>query len=59
MALEKTSAIHDYLTSKIVNNDTKTLEDDIADIEKVTLDDLKRVADKYLNKENLCYIKLN
>lgn len=59
MALEGTSDVHNYLTLKIVNDDTKTFEDDMADIEKTTLDDLKRVADKYLNKENLCYVKLN
>ena len=59
MALEGASDVHNYLTLKIVNDDTKTFEDDMADIEKTTLDDLKRVADKYLNKENLCYVKLN
>lgn len=59
MAFERTSSIHDYLTGKIINNDTKTFEDDIEDVKKVTLDDIKRVAIKYLNSNNIAIAKLN
>lgn len=59
ISLESTSAIHDYLVNKIINNDTKTFEEDMEDIKKVTMEDIKRVAEKYLNSENIYIVKLN
>lgn len=56
---ETTSSLHNLYTEKIINDDFSPIEERKIRFEEVTLEKAKEVAKRYLNKENLYFVKLN
>lgn len=59
LSVEKTSGMNSFLTEKILYNDDIDIESEIEKINKVTIEDINRVIDRYINKENLLFVSLS
>lgn len=59
LQVEKTSGMNSFLTEKILYNDDCNIEDEIEKIKKVTYEDVIKVIEKYIIKENLLFVSLS
>lgn len=59
LSVEKTSGMNSFLTEKMLYNDDMDIESQINKINNVTIKDINRVIDKYINKENLLFVSLS
>lgn len=59
LRLEKTSGINSFLTEQLIHDNYDSEETIINKIKSVTMDDIFRVIDKYLNEKNICFMQLN
>lgn len=59
LSVEKTSGMNSFLAEKILFNDDYDVESEVEKIKSVTIDDVYKVIDNYIKKENLLFVVLS